>query len=124
MSYELLDRGSFLQIRFFGVLESKDFANLFSEFLKYEEESAIVPNRISTLSDMDDFIIQFSKMLPIAEHRKQKRFIPQIKSAIVASRPIEMAIAGMLKCLNMNTSIIIQVFSTFAEAEKWVGEHP
>jgi hypothetical protein len=122
MAYELFDRGSFLHIRFFGLMESRDFGELFTELQEYEQDSATVRNRITTLSDIDDFIIQFSTMLPIAEGRGKKEFNPPIKSAVVASRPIEMVMASILESLNRNASIIIRVFSTVAEAEKWVSE--
>jgi len=122
MSYELLNQGTFLHIRFFGVMESKDLRDLFQEFKTYEETKDVIPYRITTLSDIDDFIIQFSTLFPVAEDRKQKKFNPPLKSAVVASRPIEAIIAGMLRSLNMNKTIIIQVFNTFSEAKKWVHE--
>lgn len=122
MAYELLNRGYFLHIRFFGIMESKDFRELFHDFKKYEEDISKVPNRISTLSDIDDFNIQFSSMLPIAQDRKQIKFSPPLKSALVASRPIEKAVASMLQSINMNETIQIRIFSAFADAEKWVQE--
>jgi hypothetical protein len=103
-------------------MESKDFKDLFQEFKTYEETKGVIPNRITTLSDIEDFIIQYSTLFPVAEDRKQKQFNPPLKSAVVASRPMETVIAGMLKSLNMNKTIVIQVFNTFSEAKKWIHE--
>ena len=122
MSYELLDMGTYLHIRFFGVVESKDFTSLFKDFRKYEDLCQVIPCRISTLSDISDFIIQFSTMLPIAQDRGITKLSVPVKSAIVASRPIEKAMASMIKSLNMNPDISIAIFSTLPEAETWIIE--
>lgn len=122
MPYELLDKGTHLHIRFFGTLESKDFAKLFADLAQFEDPSRPVPHRLSTLSDITDFVLQFSTMLPIAKDRSKKQFSKPIRSAIVATRPIEKAIAGMLQNLNMNTDISIRIFADRAEAENWVNQ--
>ena len=122
MSVELVDRGSFLHIRFFGTMESKDFREIFQAFEKYEQDTSQVPNRITTFGEIDDFVIQFSGMLPMAQDRSQRLFNPPLKSAVVASRPIEKAAASMVQSMNMNETIQIRVFPSFAEAEAWVRE--
>lgn len=121
MSYELIDKSSYIHIRFFDILESKDFSNLFVDFKKYENTNRIMPHRISTLCDITDCIIQFSKMVPIADSRGLQFLSSKIKSAIVASRPMDIAVANTIKSLNSNPQIDIEIFMEFSEAVNWVN---
>jgi hypothetical protein len=119
MPYEISQRGSILHVRFFGILTSEDFVNLLQYFMSIEG----APNRISTLTDITDFDIRFSTMFPIAQQRREQIIPSNIKSAIVASKPLEIGIARMFQTLNTNPNISIQIFPSESEAITWVS-HP
>ena len=122
MPFELKKKDTYIHIRFLGILESRDLKILFPELRKLENNNQFIFNKITTLSDITDFVLQFSAMLPAVQDRGLEEFKKSFKSAIVASRPIERAAAGMLQNLNMNPNIIIKIFPNLTEAEEWVNE--
>jgi len=122
MPFELKKKETYIHIRFLGILESRDLKILFPELRKLENNNQFIFNKITTLSDITDFVLQFSAMLPAVQDRGLEEFQKSFKSAIVASRPIERAVAGMLQNLNMNPNIIIKIFPNLTEAEEWVKE--
>jgi hypothetical protein len=60
-------------------------------------------------------------MVPIADSRGLQFLSSKIKSAIVASRPMDIAVANTIKSLNSNPQIDIEIFMEFSEAVNWVN---
>jgi hypothetical protein len=56
-------------------------------------------------------------MLTYIERRRTQRFANSIKSAVVASRPVQVGFARMYQTLNTNPQVEIQIFAALAEAE-------
>jgi len=120
MSYTLLEKDNYIQINFSGVVTSNDFSSLFTDFAQFEDTREVLPYRITTFSEMSDFIIQYSTMFPVAQNRGAKKLNTPIKSAIVASGTKEKALAALLEAIHSNPYINLRIFSDFSEAEEWV----
>lgn len=122
MAYEIKKHGQVLYIRFFETLTSTDFAELFNEMKKFETDDQEPAHRITDLSGVTAFDLKDNAMRPIARERGEQKLCARVKSAIIASRPLELTIAQLLQSLNSNPDIAISIFPSQAEAEAWVQE--
>ncbi len=121
MPYDLRLDGSLLRIRFLGVFTRQDFTKAMEETEALERRVAVVPDRLTDLSDMIAFEPDYAFVASIAANRRTRVFPNDFRTAIVAPNEVAFGYARMFQTLNDNRQIAIHVVSSVAEAEAWLG---
>lgn len=119
MPFEIRDEGGFYSARLFGVLDRTDL-DAVSLAVDQMEDAGLMKDRLTDLTGLDRIDVGFEEVFALA-HRRALRPIPvPVRSALVASKPVQFGFARMFQMLNDNPRIQIRVFGTLTEAEQWL----
>ena len=106
---------------FFDDITSRDLFSLIDAIVAIERGRLVVPNRLTDLSQIAEALVTFTDMLAFVERPKVHRLANSVKSAIVASRPVQVGFARMFQMLNDHPQIEIELFDTVEVAEAWLA---
>lgn len=119
MPFEIRDEGGFYSARLFGVLDRTDL-DAVSLAVDQMEDAGLMKDRLTDLTGLDRIDVGFEEVFALA-HRRALRPIPvPVRSALVASKPVQVGFARMFQMLNDNPRIQIRVFGNLTEAEQWL----
>ena len=121
MPYEIIQHDDYLLIRFSGTLTAADFLSMSSEAEPIEAQRIQV-NRILDPSAVESFDFNFEGLLAFTNRRARIVFAQTSKTAVIASRPIEIGLARMFQSLNQNPQIEVRLVGDRAEALDWFAE--
>jgi hypothetical protein len=119
MPFEIRDEGNFHSARLFGVLDRADLDAVVQEVERLEDAGAL-KDRLTDLTAVERIDVGFEEVFALAQKRMNRQVPAPIRSALVASRPVQFGFARMFQMLNDNPRIQIQVFGTRQEAEQWL----
>ena len=122
MSYEIEKKGSYLLVRLSGEVDDKTLLSLFAEISAIESSASTPTHRITVVSGVTDFVIRYSTLSPIAIKRSSQYISHNIKSAMVATTPLEKGMSNMWCSLIQHPNITIRIFPSLPEAEAWILE--
>lgn len=120
MSYQILIDNNVLQIALKGRVTGDDIQALVNETANYER-AAIIPHRVTDMSEISEFDIGFPDVLAAAEKRRILRFPNSFKSAIVAPESEHVGYARMFQTLNDNPQIAVRIFPNRQAATEWIA---
>lgn len=119
MPFEIRDEGGFHSARLFGVLDRTDL-DAVSLAVDQMEDAGLMKDRLTDLTGLDRIDVGFEEVFALA-HRRALRPIPvPVRSALVASKPVQFGFARMFQMLNDNPRIQIRVFGNLTEAAQWL----
>lgn len=121
MPFELIIHDNLLEIHPSGAITRQCISFMAGEVISAEQGMNPVLNRITDLTLIQSFDITFETVWSLAQLRRAQVFPNQLKSAIVATKPIEIGFALMFKTLNDNPQIEIRLFKTLEEARRWAA---
>jgi hypothetical protein len=119
MPFEIRDEGGFYSARLFGVLDHTDLDAVSAEVDRLEDAGAM-KDRLTDLTGLDRIDVGFEEVFALAHRRALRPIRAPVRSALVASRPVQFGFARMFQMLNDNPRIQIRVFGNLQEAEQWL----
>jgi len=108
-------------IRFAGALQPLELRTKLDEFNAREATLNPAPHRISDLSELTKFEVNFLDIEQFAKSRRNLKFPNAFKSAVIAPSEVQYGYARMFQTLNDHPQIDLRIYRTRAEACGWVG---
>jgi hypothetical protein len=121
MPFELTSKPHCFLVVFFDPLTRHDLQAAADAIAAIEDTLPLTPHRLTDLSQVSETDLTYANMLAFVERRLARGLANPIKSAIIASRPVQIGFARMFQILNDHPQIEVQVFRTLAEAEAWLA---
>jgi hypothetical protein len=87
-----------------------------------EATPPISRDRITNLTVVERFEVGCCEIFNFAIRRSAQRFTRVVKSAIVATIPVQVAMARIYDAVNVNPQIRIRILSSVAEATEWFAD--
>ena len=103
----------------FGVLDLKELEAIAAEVERLED-AGTVGDRLTDLSELERIDVGFEEVFAVALKRALREIRTPIRSALVASKPVQFGFARMFQMLNDNPRIQIRIFGSLQEAEQWL----
>lgn len=122
MPYQLTSEPDMLRIELFGILTAYDLQSIAAELEQIEGRMPVTPNRLTDATHLLNGDLNFADVFALAERRKVQNLANQIKSALVAPKPVNLGFARMFQILNDHPQIEIQIFPTCEAAEAWLAD--
>jgi hypothetical protein len=122
MPFELTTPGSVLFARVFGVFTARELNRLATEAEIAEASHPVSLDRITDLTAVENFEVDFRDIYYFAIRRSAQRFSRIVKSAIVVRESIQFGIARIYEALNENPQIQIRILRTITEAAEWFAD--
>lgn len=124
MPYRFLATPDLIEFQVFGVLRIEDLLAAAKETAEIERTAPVSPHRITDLSRADDLDMTFSKMADFAALRRAAPLKNNVRSAIVATKQVQVGFARMYQTLNDNPQIEVRIFNNYQVARAWVEGKP
>jgi hypothetical protein len=118
MPFEIHDEGSFYSARLFGVLDATDLNAVTTEVERLED--VVTKDRLTDLTALERIDVGFEEVFALAMKRAQRPIPAPIRSALVASKPVQFGFARMFQMLNDNPRVLIRIFGSLQEAQQWL----
>jgi hypothetical protein len=124
MPYRVSLSEPYVRVDFSGVLTGRDLREVADELRAHERELGMVPDRLVDMSGMVATGATFELAILAARVRGVQRFPNTIRSALVAPRVEVAGVARIVRFLNRNPQIDVQVFERLEAAETWLSVPP
>jgi hypothetical protein len=121
MPFQLIQEPAFYRLVFLGNLTRDDLQAAADQITAIETTLPLTPHRLTDLTQVSETDLTYADMFAFVERRKEQRLANPIKSAIVASRPVQVGFARMFQTLNDHPQIEVQIFDTLEAAETWLA---
>jgi hypothetical protein len=105
MPIEIQDRGEYLFGRLYGVISRADLVSVARELQLLEAATLRPKDRVFDLTQIESLEVGFPEVFTLARERGVREVTDRIRSAIIASRPIQVGYARMFEMLNDNPLI-------------------
>ena len=122
MPFSLSSESGVERIAISGTLTPADLERLADTLLEMEGASAVCPHRVTDLTDLTRFDVGFDDMFSLARRRRAVPPANPIRSAIVASTPVQLGFARMFQTLNDHPQVTLRIFADLDAALAWLGE--
>ena len=119
MPYEIEEHPNYLLLRLLPVLTKADLDRASADLAKLEAKFPAPRNRITDLTSLETIDVGFPDIEMVAKRRREVKLPKQIRSVLVASRPIQFGFARMFQTLNDNPNIDLRIMKTLDEAVRW-----
>ncbi|MBI2515890.1 MAG: hypothetical protein HYV95_03140 [Opitutae bacterium] len=120
MPVRLIMEADYLRIECSGRLTAQDFLQLAEAVIKLEASLGHAPNRITNLTEVQQWDVSFLDIAELTRIRKATLFPNLIKSAVVATLPVHFGMARMFQTLNKHPQIAVEIFSSPEAALEWI----
>jgi len=120
MPIDVRFEGEILRITFSGALSQEDLSELTQSVMALEQQSAVIPHRITDMRPATGMNIDFHSVYELARLRRATRFPNTFKSALIASDLVHVGFARMFQTLNDHPSIFIEIFPDEPQALAWI----
>ena len=120
MSYRLVVEPGMIRLTLSGTLTSEDLVAMADEVDETERGLAVVPHRITIMSDVGKLEIDYRSVKTLADRRRTTTFPNAFKSAIVTATAAQTGMAQMFRTLNDNPQITVEVFGEERAALEWL----
>jgi len=118
MPFEIHDEGGYYFARLFGVLDRTDLNDVMAQIERLED--VVTKDRLTDLTALERIDVGFEEVFALALKRAQRPIPAPIRSALVASKPVQFGFARMFQMLNDNPRIQIRIFGSLEEAQQWL----
>jgi hypothetical protein len=118
MPFEIHDEGGYYSARLFGVLDPTDLIDVMAEVERLEDVAT--KDRLTDLTALERIDVGFEEVFALAVKRAQRHIPKPIRSALVASKPVQFGFARMFQMLNDNPRVQIRIFGSLEEAHQWL----
>lgn len=107
-----------------GNLSSDDLWRACDLYAKIEAEAETTPDRMADISLVDKVELDFGAVEAVAAVRRVAPLKNQVKSGIVATRPVLYGFARMFQTLNDNPKIVVELFRDTESCWVWLTGKP
>ncbi|HMN46556.1 MAG TPA: STAS/SEC14 domain-containing protein [Povalibacter sp.] len=121
MPFEISQQPDHIRIRLTGRVSAIDLDDLAREVHRLEDERGPV-HKLTDLTGMDAVDVAYPEVSDFADRRRTRPMKAPVRSAIVASRPLQIGYARMFQTLNDNAFVDIRLFTKVDEALQWLAE--
>lgn len=108
------------RVTFQGNVGISDLQNLAEASKKVEAEGGVSPNFLTDLSAVENAELDFGVIQEFAAMRMTMTLKNRIKSAIVATQPLQLGFARMYQTLTNHPQINMRIFKDRDSAWKWL----
>ena len=107
-----------------GTLVPEVLVRMADALREAEAAAAVCPHRVTDLTGVTRFDVGFTDMSELARWRRERSPANPIRSAIVASTPVQLGFARMFQTLNDHPWITLRIFPDMDGALAWLTEEP
>ncbi|HEU0076693.1 MAG TPA: hypothetical protein VFQ76_03530 [Longimicrobiaceae bacterium] len=108
-----------------GTLTPEELGRLADALLEAEGAAAVCPPRVTDLTGLTRFEVGFDDMFQMARRRRERPPANPIRSAVVASTPVQLGFARMFQTLNDHPQVTLRIFPDLDAALAWAkGDGP
>jgi len=107
-----------------GTLAAEQLVRMANALVEVEAVCHVCPHRVTDLTGVTRFEVGFDEMSELARRRREMSPANPIRSAIVASTPVQVGFARMFQTLNDHPRITLRIFSDLDAALAWIAEAP
>jgi hypothetical protein len=113
-----------LRIVLSGTLTPDDLGRVADAIGEVEDAADVCPCRVTDMTALTRFEVGFDEMFQLARRRRERSPANPIRSAIVASTPVQLGFARMFQTLNDHPRITLRIFPDMDAALAWLAEEP
>jgi hypothetical protein len=114
--------GALLEVTFSGKIAMIDLMHGAREMAEIEAREPVTPPRLTDLSKVTEFNIDFGSVQKFADLREKAPVKNLTRSAIVAPTELQFGFARMYQTILAHPQIEVQVFRAKADALAWLGD--
>ncbi|HEV7589763.1 MAG TPA: hypothetical protein VGO40_16730 [Longimicrobium sp.] len=122
MPFSLSSADGVLRIVLAGTLTPGDLGRLADAMAETEDAADVCPHRVTDLTGVTRFEVGFDDMFELARRRRERSPANPIRSAFVASTPVQLGFARMFQTLNDHPLIALRIFPDLDAALAWLAE--
>ncbi|HKP77344.1 MAG TPA: hypothetical protein VJT67_17575 [Longimicrobiaceae bacterium] len=122
MSKTLTVDAGILRIVMPTTLTARGLHDIADALTELERSAAVTPHRLVDMSGITRFEVGFEEMFDLAERRRAHPPANPIRSAWVASTPVQVGFARMFQTLNDHPLVDVQIFPDVVSALAWLTE--
>lgn len=121
MAYRIIRENSLVHVRWSGILSNQDLASLFEELPRASAEAGFAPPVLHTFDEVERVDIEPTALVRHSRDRVWTLLPNPIRSASVGASPLTYGYALMIKRLNANPMIEMEVFASVEDALAWLS---
>lgn len=122
MPFSITLDGGVMRIVLTGTLTSEDLVRVADAMGEAEDAADVCPPRVTDLACVARFEVGFDDMFRLARRRRQQPPANPIRSAVVASTPVQIGYARMLQTLNDHPQVTMRIFGDADGALAWLTD--
>ena len=124
MPFSISSGDGIMRIVLSGTLVPEELVRMADALREAEAAAAVCPHRVTDLTDVTRFDVGFVDMSELAQRRREMSPANPIRSAIVASTPVQLGFARMFQTLNDHPRVTVRIFPDLNGALAWLAEAP
>jgi hypothetical protein len=113
-------RDDILEMILRGSITAEDLMQLLQKMADFESSLEVAPDRITDMMDANASELLSSDLVTFAKSRNFAKLKNKVKSAIIATTPLQHGLARMFMAYNQNPDIEIMIFKDSASAYSWI----
>lgn len=113
-----------LFIRMYGVVTALDLAGYARDSELLEGSQPQTLDRITDLTAVEKFDVSQFDLFQLADRRKRRTYSRVIRSAIIATTPIQVGISRMFQGMSASPQLEYRIVKTLPEAIGWINSSP
>jgi hypothetical protein len=114
------DEDGVLRIVMPATLTAAELDGIAAALTEIERSAAVTPHRLVDMSGVTRFQVGFTDMFALAELRRAHPPANPIRSALVASTPVQVGFARMFQTLNDHPLVDVRIFPDVDSALAWL----
>ncbi|MET0399057.1 MAG: hypothetical protein ABW277_19850 [Longimicrobiaceae bacterium] len=121
MPFSISTDDGIMRIVLSGTLTSEELVRVADAMGEAEDAMVVCPPRVTDLERVTRFEVGFEDMFRLARRRRQQPPANPIRSAIVATTPVQVGFARMLQTLNDHPWVTMRIFPDADGALAWLA---
>ncbi|HEX6372636.1 MAG TPA: hypothetical protein VF006_27195 [Longimicrobium sp.] len=124
MPFSISTGDGVMRIVFSGTLTPEELGRVADAIGDAEDAADVCPHRVTDMTALTRFEVGFDDMFQLARRRRERSPANPIRSAIVASTPVQLGFARMFQTLNDHPQVTLRIFPDVDGALAWLAEEP
>lgn len=121
MPFSISTDDGIMRIVLSGVLTSEELVRVADTMGEAEDAAVVCPPRVTDLARVTRFEVGFEDMFWLARRRREQPPANPIRSAVVATTPVQVGFARMLQTLNDHPWVTMRIFPDADGALAWLA---
>ena len=122
MSISHTIEGRIVHVKWSGMITNADLAAVGALMPRLAQELGCVPHLLNTYDGVTGADFDPETIYAQSMQRRHQPFPPLAKSAMVATTPVDLAMTRMIRTMNREPRLQMEIFGSEAEARAWLAE--